>query len=301
MFNKYGDTHRVLMFFAILIVAGSSRVMAFDEQAMIDQIRTLDWQTEPNRYQLTGADASLTTNAEEYLLKEKDAHAYMRITEGHDGFKPDAVVVRVQGPHKNTQVIYTYHEIGYVKMDDWEEHIDKDELLSEIKKSTEAANKIKAEGYSSLYVDGWAQEPYLDKENAIIYWAIMAHSSEGTSLVNAKAMRLGRKGFSEIVWMGVPEQFANAQASLAPALEAYQYNEGATYADFVPGKDAVAAVGAGALAYKLITGKVATKAGAGILALLAIFAKKLWFLIFIPFIWIWRWFKGFFAGKKSQG
>jgi len=62
----------------------------------------------------------------------------------------------------------------------------------------------------------------------------------------------------------------------------YKYNEGSTYADFVPGTDTVAAVGAGALAYKLITGKTAAKVSVELLALLAIFAKKLWFLVFVP-------------------
>lgn len=187
-----------------------------------------------------------------------------------------------------------------MKMDDWEEYIDKDELLKEIQKSTEAANKIKRKGYPKLYVDSWAQEPYLDKANAIIYWAISAHTSEGGSIVNAKAMKLGRKGFAEIVWMGKPDQFANAQISLSPSLTAYQYDEGSKYADYVPGTDTVAVVGAGALAYKLITGKAATKASAGLLALLAIFIKKLWLLIFIPVVFAWKWIKNLFTATKDS-
>ena len=186
------------------------------------------------------------------------------------------------------------------KMDDWEEHINKDELLSEIKKSTETANKIKEKGYPSLYVDGWAQKPFIDKNNAIVYWAISAHSSNGGSIVNAKAMKLGRKGFAEIIWMGSSAQFTDAQTSLSPTLVAYQYDECSKYADFIPGTDTVAAVGAGALAYKLMTGKTAVKAGAGLFALLAIFAKKLWFLIVLPFIFVWKWIKGLFTGIKDS-
>ncbi len=286
--------------FATLLAVVATQAAALDENAMIQKIQALDWQVEPGKYQLTGSNASVTTTSEEYLLKGTEAHKYMRISEGHDGFKPDALIVRVDGPSQDTQVLFTYHDIGYVKMDDWEEHIDKDELLKEIQKSTEAANKIKEKGYPKLYVDGWAQEPYLDKANAIVYWAIAAHTSEGSSIVNAKAMKLGRKGFAEIVWMGNPNQFANAQQSLSPSLAAYQYDEGSKYADYVPGTDTVAAVGAGALAYKLITGKAAAKTSAGLLALLAIFAKKLWFLIFVPFIFVWKWIKGLFTGTKDS-
>ena len=300
MLKSYGSTSYLRWVFAALIAVVATQAAALDENAMIEQIQALDWQVEPGKYQLVGSNASVTTTSEEYLVKGKEAHKYMRISEGHDGFKPDASIVRVEGPSQDTQVLFTYHDIGYVKMDDWEEHIDKDELLKEIQKRTEAANKIKEKGYPKLYVDGWAQEPYLDKANAIVYWAISAHTSEGASIVNAKAMKLGRKGFAEIVWMGNPNQFANAQASLSPSLAAYQYDEGSKYADFVPGTDTVAAVGAGALAYKLITGKAAAKTSAGLLALLAIFAKKFWFLIFIPFIFIWKWIKGKYTGTKES-
>lgn len=300
MSKNYGSTSYLQWIFAALLAVVATHVAALDEDTMIEQIQALDWQVEPGKYQLAGSNASVTTTSEEYLVKGKEAHKYMRISEGHDGFKPDALIVRIDGPSQDTQVLFTYHDIGYVKMDDWEEHIDKDELLKEIQKSTEAANKIKEKGYPKLYVDGWAQEPYLDKANAIVYWAISAHTSEGVSIVNAKAMKLGRKGFAEIVWMGNPNQFANAQASLSPSLAAYQYDEGSKYADFVPGTDTVAAVGAGALAYKLITGKAAAKASVGLMALLAIFAKKLWFLIFIPFIFIWKWLKGKFTGAKES-
>jgi uncharacterized membrane-anchored protein len=300
MFKTRGSISYLRYVFATLLAVVATQANALDENSMIEKIQALDWQTDSGTYQLTGTNASVTTTPEEYLLKGKEAHKYMRISQGHDGFKPDALIVRVDGPNQDTQVLFTYHDIGFVKMDDWEEHIDKDELLKEIQKSTEAANKIKEEGYPKLYVDGWAQEPYLDKGNAVVYWAISAHTSEGGSIVNAKAMKLGRKGFAEIVWMGAPKQFSDAQISLSPSLAAYQYDEGSKYADFVPGTDTVAAVGAGALAYKLITGKAVAKASAGILALLAIFAKKLWILIFIPFIFAWKWIKSLFAGTKES-
>ena len=300
MLKNYGSTSYLQWIIAALITVVASQAAALDENAMIKQIQALDWQAEPGKYQLTESSASVTTTSEEYLLKGKEAHKYMRISEGHDGFKPDAFVLRVEGPNQDTQILFTYQDIGFVKMDDWDEHIDKDSLLKEIQKNTEAANKIKEKGYPSLYVDGWVQEPYLDKRNAIVYWAISAHTSEGVSIVNAKAMKLGRKGFAEIVWMGTPKQFEDAQTALSPSLAAYQYDEGSKYADFVPGTDTVAAVGAGALAYKLITGKAAAKAGAGLLALLLIFAKKFWFLIFIPFVFVWKWIKGKFTPPPAS-
>ena len=62
----------------------------------------------------------------------------------------------------------------------------------------------------------------------------------------------------------------------------------------------MAAVGIGALAYKMITGKAAAKVGTGLLAVLAIFAKKFWFLIFIPFIFLWNKVKTKIFGASSE-
>jgi hypothetical protein len=38
---------------------------------------------------------------------------------------------------------------------------------------------------------------------------------------------------------------------------------------------------------------------AGFFALLLIFAKKLWFLIFLPFVFVWKWIKGLFTGQQG--
>jgi Uncharacterized membrane-anchored protein conserved in bacteria len=291
---------KTMRFWATIIFILFSTQLPAQDDALIEKIGALDWKSEAGKYQLSGVNASVTISQEEWLLQGNDAHEYMHLTEGHDRFKPDAVIVRVDGPNQDTQVVYTFNEIGYVKTDDWEEHIDKDAMLREIKKGTEEANKVRAQGYTNLYIDGWAQEPYLDRENAVVYWAITGHDTNGESFVNAKALKLGRRGYTDVIWIGSPKQFSSAETSLSPTLAAYKYAEGATYADFVPGTDTVAAVGAGALAYKLITGKAAANVGAGLLAVLAIFAKKFWFIIFLPLIFVWKWLKSLFTGKKEE-
>ena len=261
---------------------------AIDENELIARIQELDWKIEPGEYVLDDNNSSVTTTSEEYILIGKEAHKYMHISEGHEGFKPDAAIVRVEGPSQDSQVIYTLHDIGYIKMDDWDEHIDPKEMLAQIKKSTLEANKIREEGYPDVFVDDWIEKPYLDTESATAYWAISGHTSDGITFVNAKALKLGRHGYTEVIWMGSRELFSNAEKSLSPSLVAYDYHEGFQYADYTPGTDKVAAVGVGALAYKLITGKASAKVGAGLLAILAVLAKKFWFVLFIPFIFIWK-------------
>ncbi|SHH13486.1 Uncharacterized membrane-anchored protein [Marisediminitalea aggregata] len=263
----------------------------------LNQVQQLDWKGAVDSYELPSSDAKITISENEYLVLGKDAHKFMLLTEGHDGFKPDAVKLKIHTDESESTAIYQRYDIGFVKTDDWEENIDSDEMLAEIIQGTEETNKIRAEGHAKLYIDGWAQTPFLDKENLIIYWAINGHTSENTQFINAKALKLGRKGYTEVIWAGSPEQFTNAEAVLEPVLASYTYNEGFQYDDFMPETDTVAAMGAGALVYKLATGKAAVKAG--FLAAAAIFAKKFWFIIFLPFVYGWKWIKRKFSGKSE--
>jgi len=291
-FRKY----LLVTLFLILV----SPAFAIDESEFEKKVFALDWKTEPGVYELIGTNAFLKITSEEYLVLGEDANKYAQITEGHDRFKVDAIVSRIGGPEKETQVYYQYIEADYIEMDDWEQHIDKDSLLEELKKATEETNKIRDKSVQKLFVDGWVEPPAIDKERAIVYWAFSAHTESGIKIVNAKALKLGRRGFTSITWIGRLEQFENAKESLDPTLFAYTFDEGSRYLDFVAGTDKVAALGVGALAYKLITGKKASKTGlAGVLAALAIFAKKFWFIIFIPFVFAWKWIKGLFKGNKD--
>ncbi|MCG6467244.1 DUF2167 domain-containing protein [Vibrio parahaemolyticus] len=254
-----------------------------------EQVQKLDWKTVAGSYDIQSNNAKVMISENEYLVLDEDAIKFMRLTEGHDNFKPDAVKLKVHSDESESTAIYEHIEIGFVKTDDWDEYIDPVEMLEQIKLGTEEANKMRAEGYAKLYIDGWLEPPFLDRENSIVYWAINGHSSDDTHFVNAKALKLGRKGYTEMIWAGTPEQFSSAREVLEPVLASYTYNEGYQYKDFVPGTDTVAAMGAGALVYKLATGKTAVKAG--LLAAAVIFAKKFWFVLLIPIVSAWKWIK----------
>jgi uncharacterized membrane-anchored protein len=130
-----------------------------------------------------------------------------------------------------------------------------------------------------------------------VFWAIAGHAKDGQSFVNAKALKLGKNGYADLVWVGSPEQFHGAANILEDSLKAYHYNDGFRYADFRPGVDTVAAVGVGAIAYQMMTGskKGAAAVGAGILAMIAVLAKKLWILLLLPFVFAWKWIRRLFA------
>lgn len=268
------------------------------EEDTISQLRALDWKKAPADYQIAHDKAIIRTTKNDYLVTGENAAEYMFIMQGHRGYKPDAAIYRVQGPEVNSQVIYTIHQIGFVTQDDWKDNIDKEEILQEIKNETKKNNNKMAQGYPKNYVDSWAQPPYLDKTNNTVYWAIAGHDDHNTKFINAKALKLGRDGYTEVVWIGSPEQFSSAEASLKPILTNYNYKEGFQYDDYIPGSDKLAAAGVGALVYKLATGKAAAKVG--FLAITAIFAKKLWFLIFLPFVYGWKWIKRRSLGSTKK-
>jgi len=286
--------------FGLLFLAGAfsyAEAQQSQQPSVENAIANLNWQVGAASHYLDVSEAYIHTKDDEAFLRGKDAHELMRLSEGHDAFKPDAVILKLDGPMADSIVTYQYSETGFLKMNDWEEYIDPSEILNVIIQNTEENNRVRVEGYPDIFIDGWIEEPHLDRDNAIVYWAIKGHDERGNRLVNAKALKLGRMGMSDIVWIGTPEQFHSASQNLGNALHAYDYREGFRYADFRPDVDTVAAVGVGAIAYKMLTGsnkKGVAAAGAGLLAVIVAFAKKLWLLIFVPFVFAWKWFKQLF-------
>ena len=228
---------RLLFIFLALFTAHSFAA----EEDHIAKLRALNWKENPDNYSIAGDKAVIKTTENDYLVTGKDAAEYMFIMQGHRGYNPDAAILRVQGPEADSQVIYTINKVGYLTKDDWEDNIDKAKMLKEIKESTKESNKQRGEGYPDLFVDSWAQDPHLDKVNNTVYWAIAGHDDNQTKFINAKALKLGREGYTEILWIGSPEQFSSAEVALEPVLANYNYKEGFQYADYIPGTKLAAA------------------------------------------------------------
>jgi uncharacterized membrane-anchored protein len=274
--------------FIIFILLTTQAFASQDDQ--INKLQDLDWKKTPNSYSIIENKASITTTGNDFLVIGKDAIEYMFIMQGHKKYQPDAAILRVDGPETDSQVIFTFHKTGFLTKDDWEENIDKNKMLNEIKSNTVELNKLRGEGFLDIFVDSWVQDPHLDKKKNTVYWAISGHDEENNKFINAKALKLGREGYTEILWIGNPDQFTSSEAVLEQVLANYNYKDGFKYSDFIPSKDKVAAAGVGALVYKIVTGKALAKVG--LIAVIAGFAKKLWFLIFLPFIYVWKKIKG---------
>ena len=190
---------------------------------------------------------------------------------------------------------YVYHDVGYVKLDDWKD-VNSDKFIKQMRSDAKEVNKIRRENNSET-VEGieWLQEPTLDREKNAVYYAQLVKFSDGDIAVNATTLILGRYGYTNVTYTGDPEEFKiNKDEILNHIVANYSFVEKKKYTNFSTG-DKVAAAGIGGLLAASL-GIKAFKAG-GIAALL-ILLKKGGFLLFLPLIFAWGWIKRLFTRKE---
>lgn len=253
-------------------------------------IEALDWQSQRVAYQVPGSKSTYNLGPNERIVLGEQARRYLELTQGVDGWvEVVALIEATGGPTVGSFIDIEYHEIGYLEDEDWKD-VAPESLLQDIIEGTRDANPIREKnGYPTLEVLGWAEEPYYSERKNTVYWATRLRDSTGGETINAIALKLGRHGYSKLTWTGDPQQFLDAKVALGPALGSYDYQEGARYADFQTG-DAVAAVGLGALAVGMMTGN--KKAwGAGLFAGALVLLKKFWYFLLLPFLALGRLFR----------
>jgi uncharacterized membrane-anchored protein len=187
--------------------------------------------------------------------------------------------------------IVEYEPIGYVKDDDADD-INYDDLLKQMREESVAANvERKKAGLATLDLVGWAEKPYYDKQQKLLYWAkeFTAEDSEENTL-NYDIRILGRKGVLVLQAVSGMSQLQNVDKNKSNILSMVSFNKGNRYEDFDSNIDNVAAWTIGGL----VAGKVLAKAG-----LIALILKNIkLILLAIAGLGgaIWR----FVTGKKKQ-
>jgi len=219
-----------------------------------EDLRKLNWNYGPGTFSIDSSNAVVRAGDSQVFVQGQSAREFMRLNTGNSNSRPDAVAYTFEGPSKSSAVLYTYYDVGHVKMDDWQTPINQDALLFDIKKLAVEDNKRRARGYSDIVVDEWIQTPATDPQIPAAYWAYKYHSGRGQQYVTAGAIMLSRNGYSAIQWIGSPQQFRGVRQTLDPAIEAYRLPEGQRYADYKPGTDKVAKAGLGEIIVDLLTG-----------------------------------------------
>jgi len=164
-------------------------------------------------------------------------------------------------------VIISYEEEGHVK-DDEAADMDYDEILTTMKKDSTESNDYRREnGYPTVDLVGWAEEPHYDSDAHKVYWAKeLKFEDSDVNTLNYDIRVLGRQGVLVFTAVANITQLGEIKPGMEEVLTMASFQDGHRYADFNPSVDKVAAYGIGGL----IAGKLALKAGffKGLIALL---------------------------------
>ena len=211
----------------------------------------------------------------------------------NDNMTMGLILPEKQGVLGDTGYVFNiqYDKIGFVKDDDADE-INYDDLLSEMKKDAEEANKERKEaGYEAIEIVGWAAKPFYDKDKKILHWAKeVKFGDEPINTLNYNVRILGRKGVLVLNAIATMSNIAAVQKGVPKVLDIVTFKDGNKYSDFNPSIDQVAALTIGGL----VAGKVLAKAG--FFAILLKFGKVIGVAVLAFFGGLWR----KITGKKEE-
>ena len=131
-------------------------------------------------------------------------------------------------------VTFESNSTGYIGLDDWTQ-LDPTALLDAFRRGTEAENQQRRQqGISGLHIRGWLQPPTLDRNTATVYWAVTTDEDDVAAInVNAVALRLGRRGYERLTWIGTQGQYQATGNHLDTMLRAHSFAPGSAYADHI--------------------------------------------------------------------
>lgn len=177
-------------------------------------------------------------------------------------------------------VIFEFNPIGYVK-DDEKDKLDADDMITNIREGTEAANEErKRRGWSTMSIVGWHTQPFYDTRTNNLTWAITGAADDG-QVVNYSVRLLGRRGVMNVDLVLAPDEVESVVPAFEKVLGGFSFKAGSRYAEFVQGDKvaaygltALVAGGAGAaLAKSGLLGKLWKAIVVGVLALLGAIKK----------------------------
>ena len=258
---------------------------------MEQRITNLNWINESGEYTLIKSEQNLKLNGDWSLLLGADAQEFYFLVNGSYDSQQKVIAALVSEVNDSLEQIFISHQkIGYVDDYDWSD-IETNELLEAIQEATEEDNKVRRElGLGTINVLSWGTEPTYDSEGNRAFWSIVARE-EGldTDTINEVGLKLSKDGFTKFRYIYYARNKSKKDL-LVKHMGNHQYENGFKYSDF-DGSTAMASVGLASLVALNAGSKINKGVIAGLVATALVFAKKLWFLLFIPFIFFGRWLK----------
>jgi uncharacterized membrane-anchored protein len=209
------------------------------------------------------------------------------------GLEADAIDVG-----NGDEIIYQYFNEGFVSVGDWAD-VDADAMLAEIKENGNKSNALRRErGVPELHTTGWIERPSLNRDTNTVSWIIEGAGGDGTKFINAVALKLGRNGLEKITWITDPNSLSASLDGFHAAINSHEFNPGYRYLDHVA-TDRAATYGVAGLVAGVLGVKLAKAVGVGAFAVLSVLAKKLSFLIVLPFVAVGSFFRRLFRRKPA--
>ena len=296
IFNKI-----ILIFLLPVSVFAAVDKTSYSQEEIWNQVLDFDWVSTDVRSQINIPNSKASINLEDFyyvdilenyrqvqqLMYWSNGIEYPRTTHYLDIYLSD----------QNSYVVNVDKFIGdgYIKGDDWSQ-VDPNEFLKELKSASIENNKERLKnGYNIVQDIRWHIKPEFNKDLGYVYYSLIVTYDDGSETFNSTAMVLGREGYTDLTFV-FKENIAHLMPNeIDKVVQNFDYNSGVQYSDFKAG-DKVAAYGVGALVAGSLGIKGLAKTGA--LVALAAFAKKLWFIILLPFIFLFRLVSG--SKKKEQ-
>ena len=232
-----------------------------------------------------------------YLNKEETCKLVVEMNGwAKESCKEIEYVVFAYQPGIDNIIIEKPNSGGFVKFDDW----DSEEAGSEIEniwnELTEGIKQQSEQLGEPITAEKWVVYPTLNKGKSFMYYAFLLNWN-GEKVVNIKATLFDRLGY--IPFRIVPDSEKLSENELREMVEttlaSYIPSKEQAYFNFESG-DKIAAAGAIGVLATLVGVKYGKAIGAGFIAIALAFAKKLWFLLFIPLIFL----KNRIFGKKAE-
>ena len=250
---------------------------------------SLAWKDGPLIYDFQEASSKIDISSQFKILTGEDAH---QLLFWHNGVSFDYIKMYAYNANNGSQYTFHYNDAGYVKTDDWTS-VDPDQFIKEIRENYKKANETrKQNGQPTVINVSWKKKPFLDGVYNSVYYALNVDWSDNQSSVEGRAIILGREGYTEATYVAGNQGYD--ENMLLNLSKIHKFNATKEYKDWKSG-DKVAAAGIGALLATTLGVKYLKP---GILAVAAVFLKKFWFIIFIPFIWLFNLF--FRSSKKNK-
>ena len=289
----------VLLFSAILsvLLAGPIRAQNSSD-AKVDQarlqLRALHWVVGPTT--VTIADNSKLVVPDGYVfLNPEDTTKFNAINQNLS----DGKEVMIAPRNLRWAAFLEFADAGYVKDT---EKIDAPAVLKSLIAATDAENAEREQkGWAPLHVVGWNMQPRYNSVTKRLEWAILGRSAGGDS-TNFFTKILGRRGYTSVVLVSVPQDTSAAIATLDQILTGYQFNVGERYADYKSG-DKVAEYGlAGLILGGAAAAAVKTGIFAGLLKFIIAGAAAAWKLLAAAVAAVVAYLRSSFRRRKaSQG